>query len=85
MNNTKELRTKELNKLTTLMDRLERELSADWGLSGLSGGFVMISLDDYDNEKIFLTCIAGVKNDVEDRVDEYPLTVNRTTMTVVDA
>jgi hypothetical protein len=85
MNNTKELRTKELNRLTILMDRLERELSADWGLSGLSGGFVVISLDEYDNENIFLTCKAGVQNDVEDRLDEYPLTVNRTTMTVVDA
>jgi hypothetical protein len=85
MNNIKELGTKELNKLTTLMERLEGEISADWGLSKLSGGFVIISLDEYDNENIFLTCIAGVKNDVEDRADEYPLTVNRTTMTVVDA
>lgn len=56
----KKLSSRELNKLAVATDKLEWQLLNDWGLRKISGGYVIVEMYDYNEEKINLEVTSGV-------------------------
>lgn len=61
-----------LDKLSEKLQSLEYDLSREWGLNKISGGFVHLKFNSVDEKSniIYLTCKSGVQNDVENDVIE---------------
>ena len=57
----------ELNKIAKRLDEIERELKSDWGLDRISGGFVHIEMEEYDEDTISISITDGVQSDCSDK------------------
>tara|TARA_R100001530_G_scaffold121455_1_gene88923 strand:- start:529 stop:765 length:237 start_codon:yes stop_codon:yes gene_type:complete len=74
------MKTKELNKITKRLEELELQLRDDYGLTKISGGFVHIDMQDYDNNYIYLTIKDGIQNDCTNKVNQEEQKLNRKTL-----
>ena len=66
----------------TLQD-LEWKLSKEWGLNKISGGFVHLKYNEQDDKYIYLTCRAGVQNDVDNDVQEEEMKLDIKTLRLI--
>jgi len=78
----KGLTDEEIEKVSKICDKVDREAYHSEGLNAHSGGFATCDVEDYDAENIYLTLTYGIKNDVEDNVYTHDITVDRMTMEV---
>ena len=75
---------KELQVITKRLNNLERELKSDYGLNGISGGFVHIDMKDYDDNIIYITIKDGVQSDCSNRVNQEEQKLNRKTLEFIN-
>lgn len=66
----------DLEKIGKRLQELEYDLSIDWGLKGLSGGFVNLEYVSHDDRFIYISCRSGVQNDVDNDVLEEDMRMN---------
>ena len=59
------MKNNELKIIAKRLQELEYEVLVEFGLHRHSGGFVKIDLDDYDDEKIYVTIEDGIQNDCQ--------------------
>jgi len=74
-----------LQQLSLKLQELESYLRDEWGLRKISGGFVHIKFNYFDEKSntIYLTCKSGVQNDVENDVTEEQLKMNLKTFELI--
>ena len=55
----------ELKNIAKRLKKLENEVLIEFGLHRLSGCFVKIEMDDYDDEKIYVVIEDGIQSDCQ--------------------
>jgi Na+-transporting NADH:ubiquinone oxidoreductase subunit NqrF len=58
------MKNKELKKLAKKLEEIELQLRDDYGLTKISGGFVHIDMETYDDNYIYIKIKDGVQNDI---------------------
>ena len=61
------MKTKELNRISKRLDEIEIELKSDWGLNRISGGFVNVEMEEFDEDTISISITDGVQSDCSDK------------------
>ena len=59
------MKKQEIKNIAKRLEELEREVLIEFGLHRHSGGFVKIEMDDYDDEKIYVTIEDGIQSDCQ--------------------
>ena len=59
------MKNEELKIIAKRLEELENEVLIEFGLHRHSGGFVKIDMDDYDDEKIYVTIEDGIQSDCQ--------------------
>ena len=59
------MKNEELKIIAKRLEELENEVLIEFGLHRHSGGFVKIDMDDYDDEKIYVTIEDGIHCDCQ--------------------
>ena len=59
------MKKQEIKNIAKRLEELEREVLIEFGLHRHSGGFVKIEMDDYDDEKIYVTIEDGIQRDCQ--------------------
>ena len=77
---TNKMTSKELRRIGDRIENLRVELRRQLGLDKISGGFVEIDFNDYDNEWVYITVKDGVCSDCEDRTNTWQTAVHRKTL-----
>ena len=75
---------KELKKIALRLEELEREVLIEFGLHRHSGGFVKIDMDDFDEEKIYVTIEDGIQSDCQNTKNTTCTELWRDSLTWVD-
>ena len=78
------MKNKELKKLAKRLEELEVQIRDDYGLTGISGGFVHIDMETYDNNYIYIKVKDGVQSDVTDTVNQETLKLDRKTLEFIN-
>lgn len=78
-----ELSKKELKALAKRLQDLEWQLSKEWFLSKISGGFVHIEMFNYDDEIIDIEIKSGVQSDVANDVVTQSGQLDRKTLEII--
>jgi hypothetical protein len=74
------METIELNRIAKKLEQFELELRDDYGLTKINGGFVHITMDDYDDDFVYITIKDGIQNDVENSVNLEETKLYRATL-----
>lgn len=74
----------ELDRIAYKIDELEVEIRRQLGLDKISGGFVSIHFNGYDNDLIHIIVTDGVQSDCENRVNTWETSLNRKTLKMKD-
>ena len=78
------MKNKELKKLAKKLEEIELQLRDDYGLTKISGGFVHIDMETYDNNYIYIKVKDGVQSDVTDTVNQETLKLDRKTLEFIN-
>jgi hypothetical protein len=70
----------ERDKIADKLHSLETSLKFEYGLHRLSGGFVIIDMDEYDDDFIYVTIKDGIQSDCCDSVNTTHTTLYRDTL-----
>lgn len=74
------MKTKELNKIGKRLEEIELQLRDDYGLTKISGGFVIVDMLDYDDEFIHISIKDGIQSDFTDAVNYDEQKLDRKTL-----
>ena len=75
---------KELKKIASRLEELEREMLIELGLHRHSGGFVKIDMDEFDAEKVYVTIEDGIQSDCQNTKNTTYTELWRDSLTWVD-
>ena len=59
------MKDNELKTIAKRLQELENEVLIEFGLHRHSGGFVKIDMDEWDDEKIYVTIEDGIQSDCQ--------------------
>ena len=59
------MKNDELKTIAKRLQELENEVLIEFGLHRHSGGFVKIDMEEYDDEKIYVTIEDGIQSDCQ--------------------
>ena len=60
------MKAKELKRISKRLKEIEVELKSDWGLDRISGGFVHVEMEEYNEDTISISITDGVQSDCTD-------------------
>ena len=76
--------TRELDRISSKIEDLRIEIRKQLSLDKISGGFVDIDFNDYDDDWVHITVKDGVQSDCENRVNTWLTSINRKTLKMKD-
>ena len=78
------MKNDELKTIAKRLQELENEVLIEFGLHRHSGGFVKIDMEEYDDEKIYVTIEDGIQSDCADRVNYEEQKLDRKTLEFIN-
>ena len=78
------MKKQEIKNIAKRLEELECEVLIEFGLHRHSGGFVKIEMDDYDDEKIYVTIEDGIQSDCQNTKNTTYTELWRDSLTWVD-
>ena len=77
------IKRKEWDKINNALSKAEHQLYHELGLSRISGGWVAVDFDGFDNDWVYVKIKDGVSSDCEKWSNEWDGKLDRTTLKLI--